>query len=449
MTLPQETKGYLNGNQKGGYAAEYGNNTIDRVLGKKVESTAQVLDENGRQVKAGADRTVDGIEIQTKYYKTARESIGAAFKNGEPIYIRQDGSGKMMQIEVPRDQYPEALIEFQKKIDSGQIPNISPGEDAKNYVRRGHWTYGQAWNIAKAGTIESLTVDMEAGAVSSINAGSMTSIITFAQAIWSGFTVDESVEISLRAGFNVMGRSTMIYTLTMQLSRKEFGNVFVRQYTKDKIYKGQEGINNPIYNISNNIADKISSSTFATTKVGQKIGINTLDSRTVISNTVMGIIVFGPDICKAVSGKISTKQLFKNSAISVGGMAGAEIGNAIVPVLGGIIGGVVGGYIVKNTLDNFIEDDAKIMFRILKEEFLDVIMQISLTPEELNIVVSQTVANEHLDKMLQNMFQSGDARNYARDAIVQNAIQNILSKRKYISKQMQYDGLKNFIEEIA
>ena len=65
------------------------------------------------------------------------------------IYIRSDGSGKMMQIEVPRDQYKDALIAMQKRIDSGQVPNVSPGESAKNYVRKGFFTYEQSFNIAK------------------------------------------------------------------------------------------------------------------------------------------------------------------------------------------------------------------------------------------------------------------------------------------------------------
>lgn len=53
-----EVKNYMNGARGGGYAAEYGNNAIDRLTGKKVENLAQDL-ENGHQKLHGADRNVN------------------------------------------------------------------------------------------------------------------------------------------------------------------------------------------------------------------------------------------------------------------------------------------------------------------------------------------------------------------------------------------------------
>ncbi|WP_225969625.1 hypothetical protein, partial [Treponema pedis] len=94
-----EVKSYMNGARGGGYAAEYGNNVIDRLSGKKVNNMAQEL-ENGHQKLHGADRNVNGINIQTKYYKSASESIGAAFEHKQALYLNDDGT--MMQIEVPR-----------------------------------------------------------------------------------------------------------------------------------------------------------------------------------------------------------------------------------------------------------------------------------------------------------------------------------------------------------
>lgn len=166
-----EVKNYMNGSRGHGYGAEYGNNTIDKLKGNDVVNAAQNLDENGRQVKHGADRIVNGQEIQTKYYKTASESIGAAFEQKNAIYINSDGSGKMMAIEVPRDQYNEAVRLMQKRIDSGQVPNVEPGEDARDYVKKGYFTYAQSFNICKSGTIESLAVDAIDGAICSSVAG--------------------------------------------------------------------------------------------------------------------------------------------------------------------------------------------------------------------------------------------------------------------------------------
>ncbi len=167
----------MNGHQGHGYAAEYANNTVDRALGRRVDYSAQNLDAHGRQVKNGPDRTVNNVEIQTKYYQTAQDTINAVFENGEAKYIRTDGSGKMMQIEVPRNQYHQAVVEMQKRIDNGEVPNVSPGENARNYVRKGFFTYEQSYNIARAGTLESLTVDALTGAVCCIGAAGVTSAI--------------------------------------------------------------------------------------------------------------------------------------------------------------------------------------------------------------------------------------------------------------------------------
>lgn len=57
------------------WAAEDANAMADRLKGKRV-------DQVGRDNSAnGADRIVNGVKIQTKYCKTASESVGAAFNN--------------------------------------------------------------------------------------------------------------------------------------------------------------------------------------------------------------------------------------------------------------------------------------------------------------------------------------------------------------------------------
>lgn len=253
-------KNFMNGSRGNGYAAEYGNNVIDRLQGRDVVNAAQMLDESGRQQKHGADRIVDGQEIQTKYYKTASETIGAAFDKKQAIYLQSDGSGKMMQIEVPRDQYYQAVELMQKRIDKGQVPNVKPGEDARNYVRKGFFTYAQSFNITKAGSIESLTVDIVDGAICTSVAGGFSAALVFAIAIWNGQGVKDAAKVGLHTGIKTVGRGAMIYTLTMQLSREQFINPFVREFTKDGIYKGFAGINNPIFTASERLADKVSTS---------------------------------------------------------------------------------------------------------------------------------------------------------------------------------------------
>ena len=445
-----EVKNLMNGARGHGYAAEYANNTMDRALGKKVESAAQQLDEHGRQVKAGADRLVNGTEIQTKYYKTASESIGAAFEKKQAIYIRSDGSGKMMQIEVPRDQYKEALALMQKRIDNGQVPNVSPGEDARNYVKKGFFTYEQSFNIARAGTIESLTVDAVSGAVCCVAAASITSVIVFAISVWKGNSPKEAARQCLGTSLAIMGKGTLIYTLTMQLSRKEVALIFAgKKYTADGISQGFKAVTNPIHTMSEKLAEKISGSGLAATNAGKKLGLDAINGRQLIGGAVTIAVVFGPDVVRALQGKISTKQLFKNSAIATAGMAGAAAAQAAVPVpvIPAIVGGAVAGIAAKKVLDHFVEDDAKEMFRILKEEFIDMTMLIGLNEEEFEEVSKLTVRNKKLTKMLQKMFQADDRRDYARIEIMQVAIIEVTEKRKRITEKEYKSGLVELMKE--
>ncbi len=431
-----ELKNHMDGSRGHGYAAEYTNNTFDRALGKEVENAAQNLDERGKQVKYGADRIVNGVEIQTKYYKTALETIGSVFKNKEAIYIRNDGTGKMMQIEVPRNQYQEALQAMQKRIDSGQVPNVEMGETARDYVRKGFFTYEQSYNVARAGTIESLSVDLTSGAVCCVQAAGISALIIFAQAIWRGEPIANAARESLKSSLIVLGKGTLIYTMTMQLSRKEVANIFAGKiFTADGISQGYKAINNPIYDLSGKMADSFSKTALANSGAGKKLGLNSIAGRQIIANTATVVVVFGPDIVKTLQGRISIKQLFKNSVIGAFGMVGAVIGQTIIPIpiVGAMVGGTVSGFVTKKILDNYIEDDAKEMFRVLKEEFIDQTMLANLSHEEFDGISKLTVGHKKIAKILQNMYQSGEERRYAREVIMVPAIIEITKERARIS----------------
>ena len=182
------------------------------------------------------------------------------------------------------------------------------------------------------------------------------------------------------------------------------------------------------------MATKISTSGLAATGVGQKLGLDKVTGRQLIGNSVTIVVVFGPDLVRSLQGKISMKQLLKNTAIGASGMAGAAIGQAAIPVPGGAVGGIAS----KAILDQFIEDDAKEMFRILKEEFIDQTMLSNLTSEEFDRIAELTVGNKKASKMLQKMYQSKDYRNYARESIMIPAIIQVTKERNKIT-QKDYD----------
>ena len=443
-----EVKNYMNGARGGGYAAEYGNNAVDRLMGKKVETLAQDL-ENGRQKLHGADRNVNGINIQTKYYKSASESIGAVFEHRQALYLNDDGT--MMQIEVPRDQYNQAVQEMQKRIKTGQVPGETNPNNAKNYVRKGHFTYAQANNIALAGSIEGIAVDISQGIVCSLPGAGITFALSFASAVWHGQDIKEAAKQSTLSGLKVMGKSAAIYTITMQLSRDKIVNIFA-----PKIMVGEPGkqvvksfgyVNNPIFTGAEKVAGKISSSGLAKSKVGKAVKLDKVNGRQVIGGVVTAVVVYGPDVCKAFQGKISGKQLIKNSTVNTAGLVGAALGAAIpIPIVGSMLGGALGSFVAKKVMDQFVEDDAVVMFKIMREEFLDIVMLYSFNKEEFDTIVSATIGNSEMSKVLQAMYQSGTPKEYA-DALINAKVQEVLSKREKITPEKIEEGMKLLLED--
>lgn len=443
-----EVKYLMNGARGGGYAAEYGNNAIDRITGNNVKNMAQDL-ENGHQKLHGADRNINGINIQTKYYKSASESIGAAFEHKQAIYLNEDGT--MMQIEVPRDQYNQAIHEMQKRIRNGQVPNETNPDNAKNYVRKGYFTYFQANNIALAGSIEGITVDIAQGVVCSLPGAGITAALTFASAVWNGYDIKEAAKRSTLSGLKVMGKCAAIYTITMQLSRDKIINIFAPKVlvgeNGKKVIKSFASINNPIFTAAESAAGNVSTSSIAQSKIGKSLKLDKVNGRKLIGGTVTAAVVYGPDVCKAFQGKISGTQLIKNSTVNTVGLIGAALGTAIpIPIVGSMICGAIGSFVAKKVMDNFIEDDAVMMFRIMREEFLDIVMLYSLNKEEFDKIVNMTIGNQDMPNILQKMYQSGAAKEYA-DTMITAQIQEILAKRPKITSLMLEEGVTLMLED--
>lgn len=107
-------------------------------------------------MKNGADRLVDGVKIQTKYCKTGSKCISECFEDNTFRYLNSDGTP--MQIEVPSDKYDSAVQAMQNRIRNGQIPGVSDPGKAEEIVRKGAFTYEQVRNVAKFGTVQSLTL---------------------------------------------------------------------------------------------------------------------------------------------------------------------------------------------------------------------------------------------------------------------------------------------------
>lgn len=433
-------KNNFDGKQGHGTAAEYANNAIDKL--NPFNNAKHLGSDNSLN---GADRVVNGQLIQCKYCETGRKCINEAFTDHGKGEFRYKG----MQIEVPHDKkiYDDAVNTMKEKISNGQVPGETNPENAKKYVRRGHITYLQAYNIAGSGSIESIALDATQGIICAIPGAGITTILTFATAVWKGEDIKVAAKTSALAGLKVAGKSAAIYTLTMQLSRgkvvnpfysilKNMGNNNVKKYSTNYVAKG-----------ANKIAKKINSSSLAKSSVGKKVGLDKIKGRQVISGTVTAVVVYGPDVCKALQGKISGKQLIKNSTVNTAGLVGAALGAAIpIPIVGSMLGGALGSFVAKKMMDSFIEDDAVVMYKIMREEFLDIVMLYSFNKEEFNEIVSVTIGNSEMSKVLQAMYQSGTPKEYA-DALINTAVQTVLSKRDKITTDKIEEGMLLLLED--
>lgn len=106
-----------------GFAAERANDLYGRVAGHKAKI---VGDDNA---KNGADRIVDGVQIQSKYCASGKGCIDACFDEDGYRYFMNNG--KPMQVEVPSDKYDEAVKAMEDKIRQGKVEGVTDPEEAK------------------------------------------------------------------------------------------------------------------------------------------------------------------------------------------------------------------------------------------------------------------------------------------------------------------------------
>ena len=194
-----------------GFAAEKANHLKDVFTGKDAKIVG------GDNAKNGADRLVDGINIQTKYCKTGSKCISECFDENGFRYINNDGTP--MQIEVPADKYESAVKAMEERINKGQIPGVSDPKLAKDIVKKGAFTYEQVKNIAKFGTVESLTYDAVNGVKLAGTAMGISAAVSFALAMWNGDDFETALEGACYTGLKIGGIAWVSSIISAQLGR--------------------------------------------------------------------------------------------------------------------------------------------------------------------------------------------------------------------------------------
>lgn len=413
-----------------GFAAERANSLYDKLLGK---DTKIVGDDN---IKNGADRIIDGVMIQSKYCKTGKACINECFgKDGMYRYIVD---GKPMQIEVPSDKFDVAVQAMAEKIREGKVPNINNQSEAKNIIRKGHFTYEQAKNIAKAGTVESLTYDAVNGVVIASSSIGVTALITLATNLWNGEDFDKSLKLATYSGLKVGGTVFVTTIIASQLAKAGLNSALV-------------GSSEMIISI---MGPKASAALINAFRNGVNIyGAAAMKSASkllrgnAITAGVTVVLLSSFDIANVFRGRISRKQLFKNLTNtsttvtgSIGGwLVGSAIGSTVLPGVGTVIGGLVGSVtaggavskVSNAVLSNFIEDDANEMVNILQTEFENLAQDYLLNQKEAEKSVDK-LCEKLNDKLLKDMFESDDRNKFAKK-ILTEIIKNETKNRKCVS----------------
>ena len=403
-----------------GFAAEQGNNQHDVWSGKKAEVVG------GNNIKNGADRVVtnkDGskILIQTKYHKTASSGISDCFdETGMFRYL--DSKGNPMLIEVPADQYDDAISTLEKKIQDGKIKGITNINEAKNIIKKGKLTYQQAKNLTQAGNIDSLKYDAKNGVITTSSSMGIAFVIDFVLCQMNGMNLEESLQNASINGLKTGGVVFATNVIASQLAKTGVNNALVPtsqaiteamgEKTSLAIIKALDGGTSAV--VSKNITKKAAE----------------LLSNTLLVDGIILVVLTTDDVIDLFQGKISKEQLIKNVSVAtigaaggtVGAIAGGTAGSAIAPgagttagaIAGGIVGGAGAGFVGEKLIGLLYAGDADIMMDIISKEFASLCNDYVVNETEGRLLTEQ-LQNLLDGETLQEMHASADREVFARE----------------------------------
>lgn len=439
-----------------GFAAEKMNDLYDKAHGHD----AKVV--GGDNAKNGADRIVDGIEIQTKYCKTGSKCVGECFENGKFRYINSDG--KPMQVEVPSDKYDDAVRAMEERIKRGEVPGVTDPSEAKNIIRKGNFTYEQARNVARFGTVESITFDAVQGSIVAAYSFGISTAMNFAVAVWNGKPFDEAIKDSAAAGLKVGGTAFVTTVLASQMQRTALNSLL-------------RGTTDQVVRVMGPKASALLANAFRSGAPISGAAAMQSASKLLRGNVVTGAITVAVlssfDVANMFRGRISGKQLFKNvgkTAAAVAGgtggwMAGAAAGAAagsFIPGVGNVVGGIVGGLLgsfaggsaagaaSSAVLDEMIEDDAVEMQEILEKEFQKLAEDYLVTQSEGEKICDRLSGIVDGD-FLKDMFASSSHGGFAKRKL-EPLFEDIAKNRKRItlpSDEQMVQGLRAILDDVA
>ena len=436
-----------------GFAAEDANALNDQLRGHKVDRVGI------NNAKDGADRIVDGQPIQTKYFDSASQTVRDAFgADGNYRY------GKM-QLEVPSDQYEDALKLMRKRIEDGKVLGVQNPDEAIELVKKGSVTYKQARNIARAGNIDSLKYDAKNSAVTSGYAFAIGFAFNYATAIWNGEDPKDALKSAVASGIQASGTAFITSVVSSQLLRT--------QTARAATIIAREGVKSAAKTkVGKVLIEKVASASLGKSVHGAA-AVNHV-SKLLRSNVITGAVTVGvltlPDLYRAsISKNISWAQVGKNLVVNISGVAagtagwaggmaaGAALGS-VLPVLGTVAGGVVGGILgamgaglggsaaSKYAMDYLVDDDAKEMGEIAKNELPLVAFDYLLTEDEFNKYTTQAFEALSQD-FLKDMYAAKDRRRFIADKF--DKIAQAIVKARQVIVMPSDEKVREFIAQMV
>ena len=426
--------------QAHGGLAEKANHILDILLGK------HAIHCGPNNAKFGADRIIDGLEIQTKYCASPKACIDSIINSadGEIIYWHGGDVTRPMLIEVPSDFYDDAIIYINKLIQRAKVAAfVDPdditslalmnAQDASRLIVKGRLTYQQAVNLTRSGTIDGLIFDATSGAVLVKWPMGISASVTFAQSIWNGAELKDALRDAASCAALVGGRTLATHIMTQQLARTSF-DASLRPATDWAIHQLGPKLASTVAKANGRTLYGASAKSYAAKLVRGNVA----------STIVLSAVLSTADLYRLSSGSISGSQAFKNitsivasvglgaagagAGMTYGATAGAAIGS-VVPIVGTAVGGAIGGFLgamfggaaagsaaggaTRWVLDHMIEDDAKEMAIILENAVACEAHDHILNEVEVQNMIEQ-ITSTNLPNTLRDIYKSSDRPSFAR-----------------------------------
>lgn len=319
-----------------GAAAEDANALADKFRGKHVDKVGL------NNAKNGPDRISSGEVIQTKYCNKASKTVAAAFKDHKYKYTLRNG--RPMKLEVPYDQYDQAVEYMKKRIIKGEVTGVKNPEHAYKMIKRGRVSYNQAVRIAETGKIEGLIYDAANGTVTCLVSAGISATITFIRDKQRGEKTSKALKNAGKQAAKAGGA-----TLVTQVAVGQATRFITSHASKAVAQKGTEII---VEEGTKKVTQKVVEEG---TKKASSAVISSLAksaARTnIITGTVTTAITSVPDIKRAWKGEMKWSECGENVAVNAGSVAagmacaakGATLGLAMGGPVGSAIGTIVGG----------------------------------------------------------------------------------------------------------